>query len=303
MFDMHEACASVVLAASARRTAARTARSLAFGLACAAPTLTLAATPQANLASTLHAVVRYVDPPFVGGAKVRTPEAMDTELAQALADRLHAKLRTTAIHVPKITGNAPPRLNERKAGAEDSLAIPAGADVALVAMPDNSAAPASAVVIATSYVSRPMAIMRSDTSVKSWEQLKGRTVCVSEGGLYAGTLAAQYDAVEKVFKAPADSLLALRTGGCDAAVHDDIMLKELLKLPEWKKFSATLTPPSNAKASLAFVVPESQTETIAAIKDLLKQWRRQDYLNTLKKRRVHDIAFEVYLDQVIPDCH
>src|SRR3546814_17373291 len=87
-----------------------------------------------------------------------------------------------------------------------------------------------------------MAIMRTDTDIKSWQQLKGRTVCLSEGGRYVGALTRQYGAVEIVFKAPADSLLALRTGGCAAAVHDDVMLKELLKLPEWKKFSSSLPP-------------------------------------------------------------
>lgn len=289
-------------ALSARLTAAKAvACGLAFGLAWVVPSQ--AATPQASPESTLHAAVHYVVPPFVGGAKVRTPEAIDTELAQALADKLQAKLQTTPINLLKITSTASPQTHEKNAGVDNSFVVPAQADLALVAMPDDSSPAASAVVIATNYVSRPMAIMRSDTNIKSWEQLKGRTVCLSEGGLYAGTIAAQYGAVEKVFKAPADSLLALRTGGCDAAVHDDVMLKELLKLPEWKKFSATLTPPPNAKASLAFVVPASQTETIAAAQDLVKQWRKQGYLNTLNKKRVQDIAFEVYLDQVIPDCH
>ena len=282
--------------------AAKAACGLALGLAWAgAPSQ--AAMPAAGPENTLRTAIHYVVPPFVGGSKVRTPEAMDTELAQALADKLHAKLQTTPIDLLKIASAATPKTPEENTDAQRPFVIPEQADLALVAMPDGNAAAASAVVIATHYVSRPMAIMRSDTDIKSWEQLKGRTVCVSEGGLYAGTLAAQYGAVEKILKAPADSLLALRTGGCDAAVHDDVMLKELLKLPEWKKFSATLAPPSNAKASLAFVVPASQTETIAAIKDLLKQWRKQDHLNALNKKRVQDIAFEVYLDQVIPDCH
>ncbi|MCI2809555.1 transporter substrate-binding domain-containing protein [Eoetvoesiella caeni] len=286
---------SSCLASSARRAAAC---GLAAALACAAAPAQAAAptSPQATLRTAVH----YVVPPFVGGAKVRTPEAVDTQLAQALADQLHARLQTTPISILKFGGGAQPATPE---GAGSSFTIPAQADLALVSMPDGATPPASTVAIDTKYVSRPMAIMRSDTAIKSWEQLKGRTVCVSEGGLYAGTLAAQYGAVEKIYKAPADSLLALRTGGCDAAVHDDVMLKELLKLPEWKKFSATLAPPANAKSSLAFIVPASQAETIATAKDLVKQWRRQDYLNALNKKRVQDIAFEVYLDQVIPDCH
>jgi hypothetical protein len=57
-----------------------------------------------------------------------------------------------------------------------------------------------------------MATMRTDADIKVWEHLKGRKVCVSESGLHVGTLAARYGATEKVYKAPADSLLALRVG-------------------------------------------------------------------------------------------
>src|SRR3546814_15063559 len=106
-----------------------------------------------------------------------------------------------------------------------------------------------------------MAIMRPATDIKSSQQLKCRTVCSSEAGRYVGALTRQYGAVEIVFKAPADSLLALRTGGCDAAVHDDVMLKELLKLPEWKKFSASL-PPGPA-APLTFVLRADDARPLA----------------------------------------
>src|SRR3546814_17324540 len=120
-------------------------------------------------------------------------------------------------------------------------------------------------------------LFRSD--IKSWQQLKGRTVCLSEGGRYVGALTRQYGAVEIVFKAPADSLLALRTGGCDAAVHDDVMLKELLKLPEWKKFSASL-PPGPA-APLTFVLRADDARTLAVLKGLTREWKATRHLAAL----------------------
>src|SRR3546814_16632949 len=111
-----------------------------------------------------------------------------------------------------------------------------------------------------------MAIMRPATDIKSSQQLKCRTVCSSEGGRYVGALTRQYGAVEIVFKAPADSLLALRTGGSDAAVHDDVMLKELLKLHEWKKVSASLQ--RGPAAPLTFLLRVHTASTLEVLKVL-----------------------------------
>lgn len=146
-----------------------------------------------------------------------------------------------------------------------------------------------------------MAIMRTDTDIKSWEQLKGRTVCVAEDGKYVGKLAETYGATEQVYRAPADSLLALRIGECDAAVHDDTMLKALLRFPEWKKFSASL-PPGNA-ASQYFLVPADDRELADRLRKLVAGWQRTGYYGKLIAEMTHDIAFEVYLDQTVPDCH
>jgi len=228
---------------------------------------------------TVTVAMRYVEPPFKGGSKVRTPEDIDGVLASQLAARLNRTLRAEPLASAKA---AHPR-------------------IALVGLPGNLESTGDDVIVFTGYVSRPMAIMRTDTDITSWSQLKGRSVCVSEGGAYVGRIAAEYGAIEKVFPAPADSLLALRTGGCDAAVHDDVMLKELLKLPEWKKFSANLT--SDEASRLAFVLPADAAEPVAAARELAKAWKTNAYLSTLNTQRVRDIAFEVYLDQTVPDCH
>src|SRR5690606_4787995 len=100
-----------------------------------------------------------------------------------------------------------------------------------------------------------------------------------------------------VFKAPADSLLALRIGGCDAAVHDSAMLSELIKLPEWKKFSARL--PVQDLAPLAFVVAAGDVESAAYLKTVAKDWAKNGYFQKVTKAAVNDIAFEVYLDQTV----
>lgn len=224
-------------------------------------------------------------PAYVAGAKFRTPESPEASVAEDIAKRLRLKLGT-----PKTTSsNAAQWLKSGRA------------DLVLTMIDDNDALRRDAAVIPTGYSAGAMAIMRSDTDIKTWEQLKGRTVCLSEGGAYVGKMAAKYGAIEKLQRAPADSLLSLRIGSCDAAVHDDSMLNELLKLPEWKKFSARL--PVQSRQTLVFVVRADDARSISYLKQAGADWAAENFWGELKKKWVNNVAFEVYLDQNVPDCH
>jgi polar amino acid transport system substrate-binding protein len=235
----------------------------------------------------------YVPPAYTAGAKFRTPEGIDVVLAEDIAKRLDLKLDSV-----RNAGNS----GDGKAVQALKGARP---DIALVTMEESAARSGAAAdgsaLIPTGYSAGAMAIMRTDTDIKKWEQLKGRTVCLSEGGSYVGQMAARYGAIEKVMRAPADSLLAVRIGQCDAAVHDDTLLKELLKLPEWRKFSAQLPPQS--RSVLMIKVPAADSAAIAYVRQTVAEWSRVDFWAALKKKWSNTVAFEVYLDQNVPDCH
>lgn len=234
---------------------------------------------------TLIAGIAYPLPAYVAGAKFRTPESPASVLVDDVARRLKLQLG-----ISKVDSSA----------AAQSLQS-GRVDIVLALVDDNDALRRNVAMVPTGYSAGAMAIMRSDTDIKSWEQLKGRTVCLSEGGAYVGKIAARYGAVEKVQRAPADSLLALRTGACDAAVHDDAMLNELLRLPEWKKFSARL--PVQNRRTLVFAVRSDDAASIAYLKQVNADWAAANFWPELKKKWVNSVAFEVYLDQNVPDCH
>jgi polar amino acid transport system substrate-binding protein len=233
----------------------------------------------------LVAGVSNVVPEYVAGTKFRTPEGMETAIAEELAKRL----KVTAAFVRAEPTNRAQLLTAGKA------------DVALATVAPNESTGRTVTFLPTGYSAAPMAIMPTNTNIKTWEQLKGRPVCVSEKGLYAGKIAAQYGAVEKLFKAPADALLALRTGQCDAAVHDSTMLNELIRLPEWKKFSARL--PAGPAVPLVFILSRSDAGTAAFLKQTTSEWQAGGVISQLVTKTARQIAFEVYLDQDAPDCH
>ncbi|WP_323000403.1 transporter substrate-binding domain-containing protein [Castellaniella sp.] len=144
----------------------------------------------------------------------------------------------------------------------------------------------------------PLAILRTDTDIHDWTALAGRTVCLSADGRHVGELSARYAAIEQVYPAAADALLALRTGQCDAAVEDEGFLRELLKYPEWRKFSAQLAPYRQEKLTQL-----RRTDLPAAGRDALRQALSPAALRQTAREQAKAIAFEVYLDQTVPDCH
>jgi len=156
-------------------------------------------------------------------------------------------------------------------------------------------------VIPIDYRAVPMAIMRSDTTIQRWEDLQGRKVCVAAGGHHVGTLSGRYGAIEQVHPSTTDALVALRVGDCDAMVHDSTMLEQLIRFPEWKKFSARLR--GNQRSTLAFLVPAQDQSRVQALRRVAFEWDAGGYPEQLVKKTVRDIAFEVYLEQDVPDCH
>ncbi|WP_417276726.1 ABC transporter substrate-binding protein [Castellaniella sp.] len=144
----------------------------------------------------------------------------------------------------------------------------------------------------------PMAIMRTDTDIHDWVSLAGRTVCLSADGRYVGELNARLGAIEQVYASATDALLALRTGQCDAAVQDEGFLRQLLTYPEWRKFSAQLAP--YRKAYLTQLV---RTDLSTSARGTLQQAFSAKSLTQLGEEQAKTIAFEVYLDQAVPDCH
>lgn len=237
---------------------------------------------------TLLVGVSHVAPPYVAGAKYRTQESFDQTVAADLAKRLGVRLITVEVAAR----------NRRQALAQGQV------DLLLLNLADAEAAAlrAGASLLPTAYQAGPKLIMRSDTDIKRLAQLKGRSICLAQGSVYVGTMAVNYSAIEKIYSAPADALLALRTGACDAAVHDDALLDGMLALPEWKKFSASL-PLKGNPARLTFVLRPADSQLAAYLQHLNLEWGRSNYWPAQRKKWINDVAFEVYLDQNVPDCH
>jgi polar amino acid transport system substrate-binding protein len=71
------------------------------------------------------------------------------------------------------------------------------------------------------------AVLKS-SGITQWSELRGKSVCVSQGSSFAKPLT-ELGAEVHGYKSSSDSLLALRGGNCVAAVHDSTLIHPLLR--------------------------------------------------------------------------
>lgn len=263
-------------------TACMAIQAVALAASAESPEKRKAASAQQRIVTV---ILDNIEPEHKSGAKYRTPATIDSELLDDFAKHLQApmlKVSTGQAATHFTPGLGPARLR-------------------LTAIGDGSTVPRDYTVVPVAYRAEPMAIMRIDTAINSWKQLKGRTVCLARGSRHVGMAASRHGAIEKDYASVTDALIAMRSGACDALVHDSAMLQELIRLPEWKKFSARLLAVHSS--TLAFLLPTSDTEMLAQAWKIAAKWKTEAHPDALVKKAVRNIAFEVYLDQEVPDCH
>lgn len=222
-------------------------------------------------------VAQVPDTPLPG-AKPRTPVRIETLAVQSVQDS--APLQAVALD------RALAQLRDGQLDAWVGVA------------PDDVVLPDGVQRRTLDWSVSPSAMMRTDTDIHDWAALAGRTVCLSADGRFVGELSARFAAIEQVYPSATDALLALRIGQCDAAVLDESFLRQLLAYPEWRKFSAQLAPYRQAGLTQL-----RRAELPASGRQALAQALNPASLQKAVREQAKTIAFEVYLDQTVPDCH
>lgn len=164
---------------------------------------------------------------------------------------------------------------------------------------ETPTAPDQPASLATGYRSGLTVAMRTDTDIHTWDQIKGRTVCFTQTNSAARHAILARGAIPVPQSAPALSLVKIRTGDCDAALHEAALLDRLFALPDWQKFSASLPPLEESALVLRAASPDLSPQMRQALADISsdKAWQ----VRTEKWAR--NVAFEVWLEQDAPDCH
>jgi polar amino acid transport system substrate-binding protein len=122
------------------------------------------------------------------------------------------------------------------------------------------------------------------SGIANWADLRGKTVCASQGSSFVKPLQEQYGAQVRGFKTSAESLLALRGGHCVAAVHDSTLIQPLLRgSAEWAGYAAPIRDEILPAPSVVWT-RKGENDTIAAVNHVIQQWHRTGWLIETEKR-------------------
>ena len=90
------------------------------------------------------------------------------------------------------------------------------------------------------YASGTNVMAKKSEHLKSWEQLKGKKVCLIQGSFYNKELQEKYGIEGVAFPGTAEALTALRNGNCVGFAYDDTAIVGELQKPEWKGYEMPL---------------------------------------------------------------
>lgn len=234
----------------------------------------------------LRVGVPHLNAPAEAGAKVRTPERLDAVWAGRLAQSLGMGLE----------------LRQVAAGSEDKALAEGEADVVLAVREAGGATPSGLAAVPLGHAARPKAVIRSDTALRRWQDVAGRSVCMAQAAVQAQALARAMGAEVRTFRVPSDALVAVREGACDLGVIDDAVWTPLMRFPEWKNFSSTLAEQGPGFETV-WVLPGGDPAAASWLRGEMDRWRRDGLLDADAAKWARDVAFDVYLDQEVPDCH
>lgn len=116
------------------------------------------------------------------------------------------------------------------------------------------------------------AVGRKDSGIKDWADLKGKTACVSQGSNYTQPLIEEYGAQVKALPSQPESLLALKGGNCEVAVHVSgtvsLMLED--RAEEWKDY-AIVIPSDLIPSDSVIWLRKGESDTQAALDNIVRE--------------------------------
>ncbi len=91
------------------------------------------------------------------------------------------------------------------------------------------------------YASGTNVMAKKSEHLKSWDQLRGKKVCLIQGAFYNKELQEKYGVEGVAFPGTAEALTALRNGNCVGFAYDDTAIVGELQKPEWGDYEMPLS--------------------------------------------------------------
>jgi polar amino acid transport system substrate-binding protein len=114
-------------------------------------------------------------------------------------------------------------------------------------------------------------VTAKNSGFKRWEDLRGKTTCISQGASFQQPLTRYYGVVLKAFRAQSEVLLALRGQSCDGVVLNSPIMHELMRQPEWAGFEIPIAE-DLVPADSVIWLRKQQPETQQVLDRIVRDW-------------------------------
>jgi polar amino acid transport system substrate-binding protein len=151
------------------------------------------------------------------------------------------------------------------------------------------------------YRAAPAALSATEGGLDAWSDLQGQSVCVSDASPYVSLLRTRFAAEPREYPSAAHALIGLKLGECRAVVDDDVLLRDIATLPEWRRYKRLLPALTDAERQLRLAADDSSLQQ--QIDTLLVRWAAEGQLAELVRQWVDEVAFQAYVLADTLDCH
>jgi len=191
----------------------------------------------------------------------------EPDIAKLVADKLGVKLEIE----PVVSSNRMQFLQQGKI------------DLMIATMSDTPERRKTVDIIDPDYYASGTNILaKKSEGLKSWDQLKGKKVCLIQGSFYNKELQEKYGIEGVAFPGTAEAYAALRNGNCVAFAYDDTaIVGEMLK-PEWSDYEMPLESILPQPWGLAVKTGEKAFGDFMA--KTVTDWHKTGFIQQLEKK-------------------
>ncbi|HEY1727774.1 MAG TPA: transporter substrate-binding domain-containing protein [Candidatus Baltobacteraceae bacterium] len=174
-------------------------------------------------------------------------------------------------------------------------------DLMIATMTDTPAREEQVGIVKPSYYAAGVDIIaRKASGLKSWDDLKGKSLCGIQGAFYNKDMQDKYGATVVAFPGTPEALNALRAGTCIGFVYDDSFNNPLSLDPAWSGgFDLPLASIDVQPWGLA--VDKGDDKFMAFMSDVVKDWHKKGTIIALEKK--YNVPVSTFSKQMNADAN
>lgn len=136
------------------------------------------------------------------------------------------------------------------------------------------------------YTGGTSLLARKSAGIKTWEDVRGKDICGTQGAYYNRAVAQKYGANIVAFPGNVEALNALLTGSCVGFVQDSTLLASIISSGEakWNDYTTPLPVQDLQPWAIAVPIGELNTAYGDFVRKTVTQWHASGYLIEEEKK-------------------